>query len=274
MKNKTGSPFISIIMNCYNSETYLREAVESVIKQTYSDWELIFWDNQSTDGSAEIIHSYDDPRICYFYAPTHTNLGEARKKAAQKVSGEWLAFLDCDDLWLPDKLKKQINLIEEEKGSGSQLGLIYGYEICFNEDREDLSTPATNNGKPLPEGDILPQLLEDNFISATNVMILKKAYLQVGGFPENFKYAPDYFLSCAVARHFKTRAVQENISKYRKHTASVSSQAEMWSIAKQEMIRVLTPYVKDFPSVRKRILKIKFQLFKKRFFNQFACVSH
>ena len=75
-----GKPLVSIIMNCYNSDHFLREAIESVYDQTYSNWEIIFWDNASTDSSPEIAKSYDD-RLKYFRNNTTTNLGMARKLA-------------------------------------------------------------------------------------------------------------------------------------------------------------------------------------------------
>ena len=66
-------PLMSILMNCFNGEKYLREAIDSVTEQTYTNWELIFWDNQSTDNSASIVKSYNDPRIKYYYAPGPAN---------------------------------------------------------------------------------------------------------------------------------------------------------------------------------------------------------
>ena len=93
------NPIVSIIMNCYNGEKYLREALVSILAQTYKNWELIFWDNQSTDKSVEIFKSYADERLKYFYAPTHTLLYEARNYAIEKASGEFYAFIDVDDWW-------------------------------------------------------------------------------------------------------------------------------------------------------------------------------
>ena len=66
---KTASPFISVIINCYNSEKYLKETIESILNQTYQDWEIVFWDNQSTDKSAEIVKSFEEVRIHYYYSP-------------------------------------------------------------------------------------------------------------------------------------------------------------------------------------------------------------
>ena len=79
---------VSVIINCFNGEKYLREALDSVITQTYKNWEIIFWDNQSTDESAEIFNSYDDVRLRYFLAPKFTKLGQARNLAVANATGE------------------------------------------------------------------------------------------------------------------------------------------------------------------------------------------
>ena len=68
-------PLVSVIMNCYNGDKFLKEAIDSVLSQTYSNWELIFWDNQSVDDSASIVNSYGDIRLRYFYAENHTESG-------------------------------------------------------------------------------------------------------------------------------------------------------------------------------------------------------
>ena len=84
MKNKI---LVSIIVNCFNGERFLAEALESVINQTYQNWELIFWDNQSSDNSSEIFKSYKHPNFNYFYAPNHTHLGRARELALKRTNG-------------------------------------------------------------------------------------------------------------------------------------------------------------------------------------------
>ena len=119
MKNKI---LISIIVNCFNGERFLAEALESVINQSYQNWELIFWDNQSIDNSSEILKSYKHPKFNYFYSSSHTNLGKARELALKKTNGDWIGFLDCDDIWLPEKLQNQVAAINSFEGN---LGLIY-----------------------------------------------------------------------------------------------------------------------------------------------------
>ena len=112
-------PKVSIIVNCYNGDEYLRQAIDSIYQQTFTDWEIIFWDNNSNDKSADIAKSYDN-KLKYFFADQKTPLGEARQLALEKASGEWIAFLDTDDYWFKEKLSKQI-----EKVNNSDFILCY-----------------------------------------------------------------------------------------------------------------------------------------------------
>ena len=108
-------------MNCYNGETYLSESIKSVISQTYKNWELIFWDNKSIDKSAEIFKGFQDNRLRYFCAEELTTLFKARNLAIEKSNGDFIAFLDTDDLWESDKLSLQIKYFDN-----SQVGVVYG----------------------------------------------------------------------------------------------------------------------------------------------------
>jgi glycosyltransferase involved in cell wall biosynthesis len=106
---------VSIIMNCYNGEKYLHEAISSIISQTYQNWELIFYDNQSTDQSKKIFESFKDKRFFYHYAENYTKLFDARNKALKKTTGDLIAFLDVDDYWFKTKLEKQCEKFKENE---------------------------------------------------------------------------------------------------------------------------------------------------------------
>jgi glycosyltransferase involved in cell wall biosynthesis len=125
-------PLVSIIMNCYNGEEFLREAMDSVIAQDYKNWEIIFWDNCSTDKSAEIAQSYKDSRIRYFRGDKHVLLGEARNYAIEKARGDFIAFLDVDDLWMKTKLSEQIQVFSTH----SEIGLAYSRHVKFSKNAE------------------------------------------------------------------------------------------------------------------------------------------
>ena len=95
---------VSVIMNCHNGEKYLRRAIKSIFDQTYSNLEIIFFDNCSNDSSAKIVKSYDDKRIKYFYSKKKLKLYEARNQAVKKAKGIYLSFLDVDDIWSKEKI--------------------------------------------------------------------------------------------------------------------------------------------------------------------------
>lgn len=121
---------ISIIINCFNGEKFLRETIDSVVNQTYTNWEIIFWDNQSTDSTAEIVQSYKDNRIRYFYAPNHTPLGEARNLAMKEAKGDYIGFLDADDVWTYSFLETYANYANQNPAAS----LIYSkYKAVFKE---------------------------------------------------------------------------------------------------------------------------------------------
>jgi len=112
MTNPEPTPLVSVIMNAYYSEEFLAEAIASVVSQTYSNWEIILWENESSDGTREIAESFNDPRIRYFFAPDKVSLYESRMNAFNEAQGEFVAFLDCDDLWQPEKFKWQIEVFQ------------------------------------------------------------------------------------------------------------------------------------------------------------------
>ena len=105
------TPLVSIIMNCYNGDKYLRKSIKSIISQSYKNWELIFWDNCSTDNSKKITKKFKDNRIYYFKSKQFVNLYEARNLALKKVNSDFIAFLDSDDIWSKNKLKIQLKFM-------------------------------------------------------------------------------------------------------------------------------------------------------------------
>ncbi|MBD5641846.1 MAG: glycosyltransferase family 2 protein, partial [Desulfovibrio sp.] len=109
--SKSRRPKFSVIMNCLDCERYLPAALASLKAQSCQDFEIIFWDNGSRDESAAIALDYG-PRLRYFRSEETVPLGQARNLAISKAEGEYVAFLDCDDLWRPGKLEKQLALLE------------------------------------------------------------------------------------------------------------------------------------------------------------------
>jgi glycosyltransferase involved in cell wall biosynthesis len=215
-------PLVSVIINVRNGALYLREAIDSVLAQTFADWELVLWDDCSTDNSAEIIAEYRDRRIRYCLSPEDTPLGEARNRAIAQATGEWLAFLDQDDIWLPHKLEKQLALASPD------VAIIYGRTVLFDSTHGNLRDyDHSHEFSALPEGDIFSQLFSHAcFIAMSSVVLRAAAVAEVGQIPLNIQVVPDYYLYVALARSHKARAVQEVVCRYRVHSGSMSASHE------------------------------------------------
>jgi glycosyltransferase involved in cell wall biosynthesis len=228
-------PLISIIMNCYNGEKYLNEALNTVLNQSYTNWEIIFWDNQSVDDSCQIFKSYNDKRFKYFLSNEHTTLGKARNLAVEKASGDWLAFLDSDDEWLFDKLEKQVSSI---KNHSNNLGLVYGNvnNLIENGVSYKIFTP-----QKFPEGYIFNELLLENFISLLSALVKKEAYIKVGGVDASFKQSEDYDLFVKVSRLYNAAFVESVIAKYRLHPGNISLVQK--DLAFIEAIKIVSRYL-------------------------------
>ncbi len=224
-------PLVSVIMNVRNGASTLREALDSVVAQTFSDWELIVWDDCSTDESAKIVARFSDPRIRYFLSPEQTSLGEARDNAMRQARGEWLAFLDQDDLWMPRKLEMQMVLANSHPSNRNlggapadqNTGIIYGRTVRFYPSGMERDYDQTHEFKPLPEGDVFTELFTKGcFIAMSSAVFRRSAVEEIGGIPKNIAIIPDYYLYAAVARRHPVRAVQEVVCRYRMHSANTS----------------------------------------------------
>ena len=159
---------ISIIMNCFNREKFLNESINSLLNQTYKNWELIFFDNKSTDKSANIVKNLNDKRIKYYRSNNKIKLGLARKKALDKANGEFIAFLDTDDIWEKNKLNLQLKTFKDKK-----VGFSITNSIFFNEKKEKLFSPFSRSFKRK----VFYKLIENYFISFETV-IIRKSFLK------------------------------------------------------------------------------------------------
>jgi len=202
-------------MNCYNGESYLREAVNSVINQTYKNWELIFWDNKSTDRSADIFKEYQDKRLKYFCADLHSKiLYQAKNLAIKKANGQFIASLDADDWWIENKLEKQIPLFDDEK-----VGLVYGNCWLYFQKTKKKNIFK----KKLPTGMIAKHLVNDYVIGSATYLIRKKFFDDKSyQFNNNFHVIGDFDLNVRLACNFKINCVQEPVAYIRRHDKNES----------------------------------------------------
>ena len=216
MERNRDKPLISIIMNCYNGEKYLHKCLNSVLKQTYKNWEIIFWDNQSNDKSAKIFKDYKDDRLKYYCADSHIEiLYRARNYALKKANGEFIAFLDVDDWWLPEKLEKQIPLFDDPN-----VGLVYGNVRLFFEKKNKKKIYKKGN---LPTGKILNELLNDYVIGSPTYVIRKKSLENLEYcFNDDFHIIGDFDINIRLAAKWKVQCVQSAVAFARIHGKNLS----------------------------------------------------
>jgi len=220
------APLVSILMNCFNGERYLRESIDSIFSQTYQNWELVFWDNQSTDKSKAIFDSYQDSRLKYYYAPEHTDLGGGRANAFKYLSGDYIAVLDTDDLWLSSKLEKQIQLFADP-----DVGVAISDTLFFNETDER----ALYDGHYPPEGNVFRELLTGYFVSLETLMLRKSVVDRLDyGFDADFSFIADFDLVLRSAQISKLAIYKEVLAKWRVHEESDSWQSSVFFSEERE----------------------------------------
>ena len=188
---------VSVIIPTYNRARLLTQAVDSVLNQTFKDYELIIVDNYSSDNTESVVKSYDDERIRYFKNQNHGLIGVNRNYGIQKSQGEYISFLDDDDLWLPGKLEKQVELLD----SNPELGLVYSDINIIGSNGNVLKDTYFHNVKPF-RGNVFNELLVANFISNLTVMVRKEALNKVGMFDLKYIIAQDYDLWLRIARDY------------------------------------------------------------------------
>lgn len=207
-------PKVSIIMNCLNCSKYLREAIDSVYSQTYKDWEIIFWDNASTDNSAEIAKSYDE-KLRYFKGEQTVAVYAARNFALKQVEGEFIAFLDCDDKWLPEKLEEQIKLFSREK-----VGLVFSNTILYNQKTGNKRILYKKNP---PTGSVFNQLLSRYFLPIETVIIRRTCLDRLSEwFDSRFNMVGDADLFLRIAYNWELDYVDKPLAIWRIHDDSMT----------------------------------------------------
>ena len=205
---KGSNPLVSVLMNGYNGEKYLSESINSVISQTYQNWELVFWDNQSTDNSAEIVKKHNDKRIKYYLSPVHTNLGMGRANAWKYLTGEFIAILDVDDIWMPEKLERQLPLFNDP-----EVGIAITNSIFFGINKNKVLYK-----KPPPTGWVFKNLIEHYYISLETVMFRKQFANELAlAFDPNFSHISDMDLIIRLSRISKLDYVNDILAKCRIH---------------------------------------------------------
>jgi glycosyltransferase involved in cell wall biosynthesis len=211
-------PEVSTIIPVYNQERYLREAIDSVLAQTYHDREILVVDDGSTDATPEIIGSYG-PRIRAF-RKANGGGASALNLGIRQANGRWIGWLSSDDLWEPSKLARQMEALREMPDAG----LIYTDVILIDADgrqheRQSFPCPPTQQER-------LVQMARRCFINGSSVLIRRDVFDHVGLFDERDRLTPDYDLWLKIVRDYNILHVPEALVRYRVHPGQTSARRE------------------------------------------------
>lgn len=218
-----GAPTVSVITPTFNRADFIGETVESILAQTFGDFELLIVDDGSTDNTREILSPYlSDKRLRYFY---QENQGQsvARNRGLTESRGQFLCFIDSDNVWLPNKLESQLNFLREHP----EVDIVYGDIITIDETSKEI---GRENMRRI-SGHIAGDLLRDNFVSINTSMVRRQCYTELGGFNEKDRLAEDYDLWLRYSTRFKFHYMPEYFAKYRVMDDQISSDksARFWA---------------------------------------------
>jgi len=210
-------PVVSVIIPVYNGQRFLPETFESVISQTMTQWEIIAVNDGSTDNSDEVLERYVAryPDRIRCITVRNGGVSRARNTGVSLARGIFIAFLDQDDLWMPEKLQLQTDLFSRN----DSLDIAFTNETLIDEKGSVIREKALNFGTD-QRGDIFASLLFNNFIPISSVMVKKDLFLKVGGFDPRFSLAEDFDLLLKVAREARADYTDLPLIRYREHGES------------------------------------------------------
>jgi glycosyltransferase involved in cell wall biosynthesis len=233
---------ISVIIPTYNSDKYISEAIRSVLRQTCTDYEIIVIDDGSTDSTREIIEN-NFPQVRYFYIPNQ-GVSIARNYGMRRACGEFIAFLDADDLWLPEKLEKQLKVFNADQ----ELMLVFTEHRVF--DTNGFRKTIFSKKKRLMKGDVVKNLFLYSHVATSTVMVRRQVFQEIGYFEENLKAAEDDNLWMRIALKFRIHLLDEVLVHYRWTENSLSRSA---SNLFDGVLKNLELIENKYPDLRKRL---------------------
>ena len=208
-------PQISVVMPAYNAEKTIRQTIESVLNQTYHEFELIVINDGSTDSTLEVVASVEDKRIEVFSYP-NSGLSAARNRGIAHACGEFIAFMDADDLWKANKLEAQLEALQ----ANPEAALAY----CWTDWIDTFGQPLNKGVYAKAEGDVFQRLLLNNFIAnGSNPLVRKEAFEKVGLFAEELDCAEDWEMWLRLAQHYHFVVVREALVLHRRSHSSLSA---------------------------------------------------
>lgn len=244
---------VSVVMNCHNGAKTLDRAIRSVIDQSLSDWEIVFWDNMSNDGSAELARGYGDNRIRLFSSSELTSLYEARNLAISKCRGELVCFLDVDDFWHPQKLEEQVRAFENASISACATSFTIQNELTGKIEHADLTEEILDGTKST-------RSLINNYSIGILTLMVRADEIQNYTFDPRFHIIGDFDFVIRLSTEKKILLMSERLATYTIHGANESIRKSDRRIAEKMVWYKERMQDYRFASMRHELLHYRYRL--------------
>ncbi len=235
-------PGVSVVIPAYNAMIYLPKAVESVLRQTFTDFEVLIIDDGSSDHIVPWASQVADHRV-RLISQANQGLPGARNTGIAQAQGEYIAFLDADDLWEPTKLEKQVSCLDNNPG----VGLVHTWMLLVDEQGNSTGRVMKSNA----EGDVWNQLVEKNIIACPSVIVRRYCFETVGLFDINLRSIEDWDMWLRIASRYPFAVIKEPLAYYRQLPGSMSKNCQVMEQAFHTVIE------KAFHSAPSEVLYLK-----------------
>jgi len=245
------NPTVSVIIPTYNRARLIKRAIQSVLNQTYQDFEIIVVDDGSTDNTEEVVKSFNDPRIRYIRHEKNKGTAAARNTGIKAARGKFIAFQDSDDEWLPEKLEKQMKVFEN---APAKVGVVYtGFWRIENNKKIYIPFSWVKQ----KEGNVHKELLKGNFIGLPTVLIKKECFRKGGMFDEKLPRFQDWELVIRLSKYYNFKCIDEPlvISYYTSDSISANNEALIKALK-----LILSKHFDDFAEDKKLLSKCYFSI--------------
>lgn len=231
---------VSVIIPTYNREQVIGRSIASVLNQTYPYFELLIVDDGSVDRTKQVVERISDERIRYIALDKNQGVGRARNIGMQEARYDFIAFLDSDDEWMPEKLELQMEKMMHSIGKlrgGEELGAVYcRMDTVSRKTGERYIYPPVSLDKEILEGQIFNQLLVKNLIGMPTLLIRRECMEKVGGFKESLKCLEDYEWILRIAEVYRIGLVEQPLLRVHKSAGSISLNTGAYVLTKCYLI--------------------------------------
>jgi len=251
---------VSVVIPIFNREHLILDTINSVLAQTYQNFEIILVDDGSVDNTKQVISSINDSRIKYIYQ-NNAGPSAARNNGIRHAKGEYIAFLDSDDLWLPEKLEKQISVLNNNKN----IGIISCWSQCITYDGEKLHMRMCK-AKDSKEFCLKILLQPDTVVTGSPTMIVRKeCFNKVGYFDEKMKTREDWDMWFRISNKYEFYCINEILTHIKVSHESLSKVADIIGIS-DNYLRFLEN-VYNNKNIPKEIIKLKNYIYSNTYWN-------